>query len=493
VLLWVVVTPYVLRHLGAERFGIWALFFAFTSYLVALDLGVGSTMIRFISAERASGDRAALTRTLRRGLRLALGLGLFWAVVVVVMRGWITSAFKVPEGMRPETLAALLVFAVGVLLLFPVQVLTGSLQGFERLDLSNLCLFLGVMAHALALYLGLAAGGGLKAVAAAGVLGQAITGLLAAALLRKEVRELRPGEPGPGPSWRDLLHFGAALQLTGFLWVLQLQLGKVVVGLMGNLAMVADYELAFRVASGVATLPVLIQAAVVPTASRAWESEGPAAVASIFTSTLRWLYMQSVVALGLLWLLAPDITRIWLGPGHDHVASLIRVWVVAYAVSFTWSAGAAIARGVGKPWIEAGSLVASVVTNIGLQVWWVPRYGTAGAIAAVGASYGAGFVTFVTASRRSGIPFGPWISRELLPRAVAGCLAVALCAVLVAASPAALRLPSPGWIRGGAVALLFLGLFALLFAPLGDTQRLLRMLGQVTRGALARRRGIHAS
>ena len=326
VLLWVAVTPYVLDRLGAERFGIWALFFAFTSYLVSLDLGISSTMIRFISAERASGDRGGLTRTLRRGLRLALGLGVLWAVVVVLARGWIAKAFRVPEAMTRETLEALLVFAVGVLLLFPTQVLTGSLQGFERLDLSNLCVVLGVAAQVLVLYLGLAAGGGLTGVAAAGVLAQAVTGLLAAFMLWKQLRNVGPGEQSSGPSWRDLLHFGAALQVTGFLVVLQFQLGKILLGLLGNLAMVADYELAFRVASGVAGIPVLILGAVVPTVSRAWESEGPAAVTPIYTSTIRWLYTSGVMALGLLWLLAPDITRVWLGRGHDHIVPLTRLW-----------------------------------------------------------------------------------------------------------------------------------------------------------------------
>jgi len=493
VLLWVAVTPYVLDRLGAERFGIWALFFAFTSYLVSLDLGISSTMIRFISAERASGDRGGLTRTLRRGLRLALGLGVLWAVVVVLARGWIAKAFRVPEAMTPETLEALLVFAVGVLLLFPTQVLTGSLQGFERLDLSNLCVVLGVAAQVIVLYLGLAAGGGLTGVAAAGVLAQAVTGLLAAFMLWKQLRNVGPGEQSSGPSWRDLLHFGAALQVTGFLVVLQFQLGKILLGLLGNLAMVADYELAFRVASGVAGIPVLILGAVVPTVSRAWESEGPAAVTPIYTSTIRWLYTSGVMALGLLWLLAPDITRVWLGRGHDHIVPLIRLWAVAYAVQFVWSPGAAVARGVGKPWIEVYSLAASALTNIVLGIWCVPRFGTAGAIAALGASFGAGLITFVATSRRSGIPFGPWISRELLPRVVAGCLGVALCAGLFSSGPAVLRLPPPGWTHGAAIAVLFLVLFALFFAPFGDTQRLSRMLWHVTAAALVRRRGSPAS
>jgi O-antigen/teichoic acid export membrane protein len=275
--------------------------------------------------------------------------------------------------------------------------------------------------------------------------------------------------------------------------VFQVQVGKILLGLLGNLAMVADYELAFRVAGGVASIPILILGAVVPAASRAWQSDGPAAVATLFTSTLRWLYTQSVIALGLLWLLAPDITRVWLGSGHDRIASLIRLLAVAFAVSFAWSPGAAIARGIGKPWIEVWSLVASALTNIGLGIWCVARYGTAGAIAALGVSYGAGFVTFVVTSRRSGIPFGPWISRELVPRVVAGSLAVALCAWLLAAATAALHLPPPGWTHAAVGAVLFLALFALLFVPLGDTQRLSRTVWRTTAGVLMRHRGSPAT
>ena len=53
--LWLVATPFVLSKLGAERFGIWSLFFAFNAYLASFDLGVGHTMLRFIAAQRPSG------------------------------------------------------------------------------------------------------------------------------------------------------------------------------------------------------------------------------------------------------------------------------------------------------------------------------------------------------------------------------------------------------------------------------------------------------
>ncbi|HET9325231.1 MAG TPA: oligosaccharide flippase family protein [Candidatus Eisenbacteria bacterium] len=491
--LWVVATPFVLDRLGAERFGIWALFFAFSGYLTTFNLGIGNTMIRFIAAERASEDRLAVRRTLGRGLWLAGALGVFWALAVVVARSGIAGAFRVPAPLVPETLQALLIFSLGVLLTFPIQVLAGSLQGFERLDLSNLCMVLGVAVHIVALYLGLTVGGGLREVALAGVLGQAVSGLLSALLVVVLVRRVRPGTGRPGPKWRELLHFGAALQMTNILSVLQLQVGKIMLGLLGTLAMVADYELAFRVASGVAGIPYLILAALIPTVSRVWKSDGPQAVTSLFTTSLRWLYTHTTITLGMLWLLAPDITRVWLGPKHDHVAVFIRLWAISYAADLAWSPATAVARGMGKPWIEVGSLIATVIMNAALGYWWVPLYGTSGAIAAMACSYSAGFVTYLAVSRRFGVTFGPWIRRELLPRAAVAWLAVALCTLALASGPLAVRFPSPGWAHGALTAALYLSVFALFFLPFGDTQRMSRAVWHLVAGLTPRGREVASS
>lgn len=488
-LLWVAVTPFVLSRLGPERFGIWSLFFTFLSYLLAFDLGLSSTMTRFVAAKRGSGDGAGLRRTLRKGLGLGLGLGLVWAIFVVVTRGWVVGIFRVPSPIVPETLEALILFALAVLLMFPAQVILGSLQGFERLDLSNLCMAIGVASQVVTLYVGLAAGAGLKAAAVAGVVSQGVTGLLGAGMLRGRLREIPHGEKETGPSWRDLMHFGAALQLAGLLVVVQLQSGKITLGLLGNLAMVSDYEVAFRVANAVGSLPVLIMLSVIPAASHAWERGGGAAVVPLFMSTSRWVYSLAVMTLGMLWLVAPDITRVWLGPEHDRIAFLIRLWVIVYATILVWGPGTAVARGIGIPWLEVWGLTASVIANVGLSLWWVPRYGTAGAIAALGASFGVAVVLFVaTFHGSSGMPFRPWLSRAFLPRALVGLSAVALCTWLTAAGPVAEHLPPLGWGHAAAVAVLFLGVFSLVFAPLGDPQRLWHMAWQAMAGVLARRR-----
>ena len=487
--LWIVVTPYVLSHLGPERFGIWALFFAFNSYLLALDLGIGGSLIRFIAAQRPSGERKSLLRTLRWGLSGALGLGLIWSVFILLSRGWLARVFHVPAALGPEASTAFLIFALGIFLIFPVQVLLASLQGFERLDLSNLCMVFGVLAQSLALLIGVSRGGGLEAAAWAGVLGQAVSGILGLFMLRKQLHELRPTGAGVTPALGDVVRLGGALQLLGVLNALQFQSGRFVLGFLGNLTMVTQYELSFRVAYAVYSIPILIQGALIPTVSRIEQGQETSAVESLFRSGARWIYIKSVIGLGLLWLLAPDLTRVWLGPGHQQIASLIRLWAIALAASLAYSPGVAIARGLGRPWFEILSYAAALLTHVTLAIFLVPRFGPAGAITAAGVSFAVGFLVFVPLfHRRCGIPFRPWFQGELLPRAFGGLLTVGVGAILLGLGPLASSLPAQGWVHGVLGALVFLMIFAIFFVPLGDTQRLFQAGWQIMGGWAARRR-----
>jgi O-antigen/teichoic acid export membrane protein len=417
-------------------------------------------------------------------------LGLIWSAFIVFARGWIAGAFHVPPGLEPEASSALLVFALGTLLIFPAQVLLATLQGFERLDLSNICVVLGVLAQSVALVFGVSRGGGVEAAAWAGVLGQVVSGTLAAILFRRELRSVNPSGSGTTPALGDVIRLGGALQLLGILNALQFQSGRIVLGLLGNLTMVTQYELAFRVGFAVYSIPILIQGAIIPTVSRTEQSQEPAAVESLFTSATRWIYIKSVIALGLLWLLAPDLTRVWLGPGNETIARLIRLWALALSVSLAYSPGVAIARGLGRPWFEIISYGAALLTHVGLAIVLVPRYGPAGAIEAAGISFVVGFLVFVPLfHRHCHIPFRPWFRRELLPRLAAGVLTVTLGAGLLGLGRLAPHLPAQGWGHGVLATLLFITIFALLFVPLGDTQRLSQTLWQMRAGVLPRRRG----
>jgi hypothetical protein len=76
------------------------------------------------------------------------------------------------------------------------------------------------------------------------VIGQCVTMALAILMIQAQLRRVSPGN-GAGAHWREMLGFSAALQMVWILIMLQIQSPRTVLGILGNLTLVADYELAF--------------------------------------------------------------------------------------------------------------------------------------------------------------------------------------------------------------------------------------------------------
>jgi O-antigen/teichoic acid export membrane protein len=50
-------TPYILRSLGDAEYGVYKLSESIVAYLMLLDLGVGSAVIRYVAKFRANNDK----------------------------------------------------------------------------------------------------------------------------------------------------------------------------------------------------------------------------------------------------------------------------------------------------------------------------------------------------------------------------------------------------------------------------------------------------
>src|SRR5262249_1298613 len=74
----IVLTPYLLEHLGKGEFGVWVLLSVFTISFNLLDLGLGSSFVRYISAYYTYEDYARINEVLFSGLAF---YGLFGIVL----------------------------------------------------------------------------------------------------------------------------------------------------------------------------------------------------------------------------------------------------------------------------------------------------------------------------------------------------------------------------------------------------------------------------
>jgi len=153
-------TPWMLRILGAQEHGLFALAQSAIGYLGLLNLGLGSTLIRYLAKYRAEQDSDSISRTFGLFLLLYTGLGilaLLGGAVIVRNAGRIFS-----QGLQPQELAKietlLMIMTVNTALSFPAGVFVSVQTAHERYvfrhGMNILSTVIGPVCNVAALHLG---------------------------------------------------------------------------------------------------------------------------------------------------------------------------------------------------------------------------------------------------------------------------------------------------------------------------------------------------
>ena len=84
ILVGIFISPYILHHLGDEAFGLWVLIFSITGYYGLFDLGIRSSIIRYVAKYSATDENDELNRLINTALFTYSGIG----TVVISLRSW---------------------------------------------------------------------------------------------------------------------------------------------------------------------------------------------------------------------------------------------------------------------------------------------------------------------------------------------------------------------------------------------------------------------
>ena len=77
-------SPYILHRLGDDAFGLWILIFSVTGYYGIFDLGIRSSIIRYVAKYAALEHRDQLNQLVNTAMLAYLGVGLLTMSITVV-------------------------------------------------------------------------------------------------------------------------------------------------------------------------------------------------------------------------------------------------------------------------------------------------------------------------------------------------------------------------------------------------------------------------
>ena len=130
-------SPFIVHHLGDAAFGVWLLVFSVTGYYGLFDLGIRSSIIRYVSKYTATDDREKLTGFINTALFSYAGIGVVSMLLTTLLSSSVEHFFKIPPEMHAQARLLLLMVGASVSLGFPFGVFGGMLEGLQRFYILN--------------------------------------------------------------------------------------------------------------------------------------------------------------------------------------------------------------------------------------------------------------------------------------------------------------------------------------------------------------------
>jgi len=127
-------TPFMIRMLGQEEYGLYAIMMVIIGYFSILDLGFGNAIVRYISRNRALGDKNSEAELNGFFLKLYILIGLIAIAIGVILYSQVDNIFgsSLSDHQIEKVKMMVIFMTISLAVQFPLCVFYSILQAYER-------------------------------------------------------------------------------------------------------------------------------------------------------------------------------------------------------------------------------------------------------------------------------------------------------------------------------------------------------------------------
>ncbi len=369
-------TPYILHHLDVGDFGVWVLLTVFTSSFNLLDLGLGSSFVKYISAYHTHEDYDRINEVLFSGLVFYAVFGVFLTAVGLAVEKPLFSWFNITNAsdVFPLVLIACAVQNIAVMFL-------SIFKGVQRMDKSNAVeIKMSVVNFAGTIFF-LQKGWGMYGLAVNTLIMSILATALAWWTVRQSIPKLRLGWHFNAPLFREMFGYGAKMQVSRLGNLICFQVDKLIISRFLGIAAVSFYEVGSRLTSFMRAVPLVLLSALIPATSELGARNDRRKIVQTYYLTSKYVCLMTVAMVAFIVLEARSLVYLWIGPHFETSVVLIQILAIGYGANVLGGAASQTGAGVGRPEFDMKCTVLLSILNPILSLALVQRFGAAGAAA----------------------------------------------------------------------------------------------------------------
>jgi O-antigen/teichoic acid export membrane protein len=407
-------SPYVIHHLGDERYGIWVLVFSLVDYYGLVDFGFRSAVVKYVAHFRATGEMDRLETLVSTGLAYFSMAAIVVAAASFVVARNVTRWFHVlprdADAFRFLTITVGIAFALGVVF----STCTAVLEGYQRFDITSRVMIVNNAVRVAGCFAVIFLGFGLKAMGICVLAGQTI----GYALTYRELRGILPGRTfaprkASLSSLRQMLSYGAHTFVANISLIVLNQNAPLLIGHFLSTRLVAYYSFPLRLLSYSADMVGRLGMVTGTKAAELTAYGDMKTIARMAILVNRYCLMLFLPLTVYLAIFGRQLLKVWLNPAFAaESAPLLPVLgagvVVAVAAQYNSSA---ILYGLAKHAALARAVLIEAILSVAGLWYAVPRYGilSAAYITAALMIVSRGLVVPYALSRYLGVAFGRYM------------------------------------------------------------------------------------
>ncbi|MFZ0815685.1 MAG: oligosaccharide flippase family protein [Candidatus Sulfotelmatobacter sp.] len=373
------ISPYIIHHLGDEAFGLWFLVFSITGYYGLFDLGIRSSIVRYVATFSAIQNQEELNRLVSTALFTYSGIGAVAIFITLTGSFYVDSIFRISPQFLHTARWLFLIVGSAVSLGFPLGVFGGVLEGLQRFYLLNFTNIGTTLLRAVAIVIAIQHGYGLLAVALITVSMPLLSGLINAAVvlhilpLRLDIRHFNRG------SLRRIANYSGTTFIIIVASRLRFKTDAMVIGTFVSSAAITYFAIGSRLVDYAGEVVSGLAQLFVPMSSQSDATGDLTGLRNIFVAGNRACALIIFPMAAILIVLGKSVIEVWVGARYVTASyPVLLVLLIPSTLMLAQSASNRVLFGMAKHKPLAIVTLLEGGANLFLSILLVRRFGILG-------------------------------------------------------------------------------------------------------------------
>jgi O-antigen/teichoic acid export membrane protein len=371
--------PFLVHALGKTGYGLWALVLSFTGYFGLLDLGIRSSVGRFVARYMALQDVANVNRTISTAFTMLACGGVAAMLTTVVVAKFFFGRFQAGPELEVSGRAALLLVGLNVSLVLPMGIFSSVLIALERFDILNTITVLSELLRAALIVIVIKLGYGLAAISGVAV-------FISVVQYGAIFLYVRSFYPHMQVSYRlvsqEALKELSSYGIFRFITIVSTQLifysQSLVIGVFLGVGAITFYAIAASLLNTGRSFVMLVTDTLTPAASRMdATSDIQGLHRLLFIGTRMALIVALPICLGFIFL-GRQFMALWMGKEFVTSGVLLAVLTIPQFSSMAQHVSTSVLSAMAKHRVLAYLAVAEGVVNVAISILLVRKMGVMG-------------------------------------------------------------------------------------------------------------------